>query len=70
LGKTLYANYCAACHGSNAARNSGRVLLGAGNAGLIISAINANIGNMGFLQSTISNADAGDLAAFLAAPRT
>jgi mono/diheme cytochrome c family protein len=56
-GKSLYANHCAACHGSNmnAARNASQTL----------SAISANRGGMGSLASVIGSVQANDIATYL-----
>ena len=56
-GKTLYANQCAACHGSNmaAARNASQTL----------GAISANRGGMGSLASVIGSVQANDIATYL-----
>jgi mono/diheme cytochrome c family protein len=67
-GKIIYIASCAMCHGSRPAQNSGRVLLGANAPALITSAINQNVGGMGFLKNTISAQNANDLAAYLATP--
>jgi mono/diheme cytochrome c family protein len=67
-GKIIYIASCAMCHGSRPAQNSGRVLLGASAPALITSAIDQNVGGMGFLKNTISAQNANDLAAYLATP--
>lgn len=67
-GKTLYGQWCSACHGSNPALNRDKVLLGANQASVILNAINTNKGSMGILKGQISSSDASDLAAYLATP--
>jgi mono/diheme cytochrome c family protein len=67
-GKAIYAASCAGCHGANAALGGNNILNGANNATLITSAINGNVGGMGFLSATITATKAADLAAFLATP--
>lgn len=56
-GKTLYANNCAACHGSTmgAAKNANQTL----------SAISANRGGMGSLAGVIGSVQADDIATYL-----
>jgi hypothetical protein len=56
------------CHTANAAANVSKVLKGANSPSAILSAINNNVGGMGFLKSTIATQQAADLAAFLATP--
>ena len=67
-GKALYAaNLCASCHGSPPSIQ--KVLLGANNPSLILSAINFNTGGMGMYKNLFSTQNLADLAAYLATPK-
>ena len=56
-GKTLYANNCASCHGSNMPQ--------ARSASATLQAISANRGGMGSLAGVVGSTQANDIATYL-----
>lgn len=69
-GKTSYNTSCASasCHGSNPLTNMNKILRGANNGTLIMSAIYGDKGGMGSLSATVSATQADDIGAYLADP--
>ena len=55
---------CASCHGPDPSQGRNNILFAADNPAKIIKSIN-NISAMGYLSSQVSEADAGDISAFL-----
>ena len=55
---------CASCHGPDPSQGRNNILFAADNPAKVIKSIN-NIGAMGYLSSQVSEADAGDISAFL-----
>lgn len=66
-GKSLYANNCASCHGANPRQNMSKILR-ATSASATLGAIASNTGGMGYLKTTIGQAEAQAIASFVANP--
>ena len=60
LGKALWANNCATCHGGNTGKGA--------NVENILAAIAINTGGMGFLSSSIGSTEASQIATYAANP--
>lgn len=56
------------CHGTNVALNKNKILRGANNGPLIMTAISKNAGGMGFLAAYVNATDAADIGAYIANP--
>ncbi len=60
VGKSLWANNCASCHGGDTGRGA--------NPSKILNAISSNTGGMGFLNGVISADNASNIATYAANP--
>lgn len=60
IGKSLWANNCAACHGGDTGKGA--------NPSKILNAIAANTGGMGYLSGTIGANEASQIATYVANP--
>jgi mono/diheme cytochrome c family protein len=67
VGKTLYTNNCSGCHLADPLRNAKNILRGANSPSTIMNSM-VKVSDMRYLQATIGQAEARDLAAYLGAP--
>ncbi|MGL4575932.1 MAG: hypothetical protein ACRCV9_14200 [Burkholderiaceae bacterium] len=66
-GKKLYADNCVFCHMADPLKNSKNILRGANSPSTVMNAL-VKVPEMRYLQGSIFQAEARDIAAYLAAP--
>jgi mono/diheme cytochrome c family protein len=67
VGKTLYTNNCAGCHMADPLKNAKNILRGANSPTTILNSL-VKVSDMRYLQATIGQNEARDLAVYLAKP--